>query len=223
MTFEEVVKAALGELAAFGDRFPTSRTGLYRRIGVRQQQLFVMAAGINPDWAGVCLTSTLVDGVANVRELMLGDAAPIPSAEHISRVEVLEPGVTDWTVGEKITLVPSDDPAAGLAPRMFVRNWVFYTVGSELDGVVSIRVHYSRVPAVVGVTAGTVAELPEPHTEALVFGVARDILRRAIALGTEVGEAVVKYVDEREAEAVAAFKEHVAKFVATTSRFDRVA
>lgn len=225
MTYEETVKAALMELAAFGEHFPSSRAALYRRIGVRQQQLFAMAAGINPDWAGVCLTASLENGVANLRTLILGTADPLPPAEHISRVEVLEPGVSDWLAGEPVTLVPSDDPSAGLAPRMHVRDWVFRSVGAELDGVVSIRVHYSRVPPVPAVLSaqGTSLEIAEPHTEVLVFDVAAAILQRAAALRVEVPAGAVEFVKVREAEAVEAFRQHVAGAVATANRFARVA
>jgi len=222
VTAEEAVKAALSELAELGNSFPAPRAALYRRAGVRQRQLFALAATINPDWAGVCATGSLIDGKADLRELMRGQVTGVPRAEHLSRVEVMDPGSSGLAAGQAITLVPSDDYSSGLAPRMFVRNWGLYGVASDLDGVTSVRIHYSRVPE-MPVAAGDVLELPEPHTEVLVFDLARDLLNRATALTKEVRQPMLDYVVAREKEAEEAFRTHVATFVASTNRFASVA
>jgi hypothetical protein len=218
MTAEEVVQGAMAEAAEFASSYPTTRSVMFRRVTVRQQQLFALAATIDPDWAGVCADAPLAAGAANLASVMRGEEAGVPGAEHVSRVEVLNAGVSELPVGAEISVVPSDDVTVALPPRMTLRSWVFRSVGADLTGVASIRVYYSRRP--FPVTRKTdVIELPEPWAELLVIDLARNLVQKATSVDKEVRAHAVTYFNEREAEALEGFKAHVGSFVSETVRF----
>jgi hypothetical protein len=218
MTAEEAAVAALAEAAEFGSTFPTTRTTLYRRASTRQQQLFAMAAQIDPDWAGFCVEGDVVDGAVNLAPMLRGDVEGIPAAERVSRVHVNDPGTSVWSGGKEVAMVPSDDMTVGLPPRVTLRGGIFRSVGSDLDGVVSLSVYYSRRPAPVS-GSDHVLEIPEPHADLIVYDLARSLVQKAVAIDAKVREHAVAYFNGQETAALAAFREYIQNFVSDTWRF----
>ena len=58
-TVEDLVEQALSRCAEYGGNYPATRSLLYRRLGVRQQELFAAAARANPEYFGATAIGTL--------------------------------------------------------------------------------------------------------------------------------------------------------------------
>lgn len=218
MTAEEAAVAALAEAAEFGSTFPTTRTTLYRRASTRQQQLFAMAAQIDPDWAGFCVEGDVVNNEADLGPMLRGEVDDVPAAERVSRVHVNDPGTSVWASGREVAMVPSDDTGVGLPPRVIYRGGIFRGVGNDLAGVASITVYYSRRPAPI-TGPNQVLEIPEPHTDLIVYDLARSLVQKATAVDAKVREQAVAYFNGQEEAATAAFREYIENFVSDTWRF----
>ena len=216
MTFEDVRQAALARLMEYGDRWPHGRSAPYRRIGVRQQQLYAMAARANPEYAGVCAVGGLVNGVANFAAM----EPPVLRPEAITLVEIHDPGESDYEVGQRITIVTADDPD-GLAPRAFLRHRVLVGVGNELAGVATIKVWYPYIPepASADEDGSREVEIPDPYSELLVIDLARDYARKTIALEPDIRAAIVRMQDEEEAPMLAEWLAHVRGYAPIEARF----
>lgn len=218
MTFEDVRQAALARLMEYGDRWPHGRSVAYRRIGVRQQQLYAMAARANPEYAGVCAVGGLVNGVANFATM----EPPVLRPEAITLVEIHDPGESDYEVGQRITIVTADDPD-GLAPRAFLRRRVLVGVGNELAGVATIKVWYPYIPEPARPDEGgsREVEIPDPYSELLVIDLARDYARKTIALEPDIRAAIVRMQDEEEGPLLAEWIAHVRGYAPLETRFAR--
>lgn len=217
MTFEDVRHAALARLMEYGDRWPHGRSAPYRRIGVRQQQLFAMAARANPEYAGVCAIGMLVDGQANFADMQ----PPVLRPEAITLVQIHDPGESDYEVGQRVTIVTADDPD-GLAPRALLRHQVLIGVGADLAGVAKIKVWYPYIPEPTAreEDGSREVEIPEPHSELLVVDLARDYVRKTLSLAPDVRAAIIQRHDEEEAPMLAEWIAHVRGYAPLETRFE---
>lgn len=214
MTAEEITLAALFRALEFTNTVPSTRSVLYRRIGVRQQQLFARAASVNADYFGICATGGLDDGAAD-----LGDfAPPVEAPESITRVEIADPGSSPYDEGTEIRVVPSTDVGVELPPRMTLRNRVLRQVSTDLAGVLSIRVAYSRVPLAIGPADGAVTvQIPAPHDELLVVDLTKTMLTKGVDMDGAARGAALELLATEEAELLLAFDSHVASFAGNRS------
>lgn len=218
MTFEDVRRAALARLMEYSDRWPQGRSVAYRRIGVRQQQLYTMAARTNPEYAGVCATGTLVDGAADFGSMQ----PPVLRPEAITLVEIHDPGESEYEAGQRVTIVPADDPD-GVPPRARLRHRVLEGVGDDLVGVAKIKVWYPYIPEPTDPEEdGTrEVELPDPHSELLVVDLARDYARKTLSLEPDVRTAIVRMCTEEEAPMLEEWFAHVRDYAPLETRFVR--
>jgi hypothetical protein len=228
-TVEELTIQALARCAEYGNDYPTTRSVLYRRLGVRQQQLFAAAARANPEYFGATALGTL-DSNGAISLSTLGDPAaadPTPNMELLSRIEVAandgSEGALD--VGTEVhVVVVTDALHAVLPPRVTVRGGVIASVGSDLAHVTQLFVYYSRRPFRLNYDdKATLVELPEPFQELLVIDLARFNLRKMASLTKEVRQVALAALDAEEQEGVANFIAAVQAFTSAveTGRFSR--
>lgn len=191
---------------------------MYRRLSNRQQSLFALAANLDPDWAGVCAEGEVIGGQVDLGPVLRGEVDGVHAAQKISRVHINDPGTSGWAEGKEIAIVPSDDYGVGLPPRVTLRNGVFKGVGADLDGVASINVYYSRRPAPI---AGPDHELEiqDPHTDLLVYDLARSLVQKASGIDSKVREQAMAYFDAQEARALEGFNAYVREFASDVWRF----
>lgn len=174
MTADDVVESALARIATVGDQPKGARSPYYRRIGVRQQQIFIEAARLDPEFYGVCAIGTLEGGAVSIAAM----EPPVRTAAAITRIEVEDPGESDLVAGTEIIPVRVQEREYEHdQPRVLLRNRAIIAVGSDLDGVASIKVSYPYVPQ--SITQGTTElELPDPFGELCVIDLAQWMLRR---------------------------------------------
>lgn len=220
-TFEQIRRAALARLAEFSDKFPHGTEVPFRRIGIRQQQLFAEAARLNHEYAGECAIGTLEDGAIDLREI----TAPVAVPEIITliRVNELAPDYDGDTleVGQEVSVVAIDDPD-GLFPRATLRNGVLKGYEAELDDVVSVEIFFpSRPEPTASDEDGTrEVEIPDPHSELLVLDLAKDLCRKALDLGTD-RTAILALLGEEESGFLDAYRDHVRDYAPIRARFAR--
>jgi hypothetical protein len=227
-TVEELTVQALARCAEYSNSYPTTRSVLYRRLGVRQQQLFSAAARANPEYFGATADGTL-DGNGEIALATTGDPRatnPVPNMELISRVEVLASSGEDApAVGSEINVVAvTDAEAAALPPRLTIRGGTFAPVGNDLAQVTQIRVFYSRRPFRLDYEdEATEVELPEPFHDLLILDLARFTLRKMASLTQEVRQVALAALDAEEQEGMANFIATVQAFTSAveTGRFGR--
>lgn len=216
-TVEELVIQALARAMEFGDNFPATRSLLYRRLGVRQQQLFAAAARVNPYYFGDIAIGTL-DAAGSIDINLSGDpeaADPVENMELISEVAIEDPGTSGFAAGDEVHVVPLHDPEVAFAPRVTIQGHVIRQVGTDLANVVSIRLYYSRRPFRIDPDdAASPISLPETFSELLVVDVAKYLLRKAATIPQEVRQVALTALEAEEQEALGNFIEHVREFTA---------
>lgn len=217
LTMKEVSTYALARAMEFTSSVPSTESLMYRRIGLRQQQLFGRAAIVSPDYWGICATAGLDDSAADLSDM----DDPIESAESVTKIDIVDPGSSDWDAGQEIRVVSLSDPDAELAPRATIRNRVIRGVGSDLDGVISIKIHYSRIPLPVAPTDGTrAADIPAPHDELLVVDLTMDLLAKTLGMDASLRTAALERLRAEENVLLAAFDLHVREYAGSlSSRF----
>lgn len=219
MTADELADLALARVSLFTKNFPTTRGLMYRRIGIRQRQLFAKASRENSDFFGVFATADLTGGAADLNDVV--EPTPTPSA--IQRIRVQDAGTsTTLEDGDDINIVTLADPTAAIAPRATLRDLVLEQVDDDLDGVVSIRVDYAKLPPVYSATdKAAVIALPEPHAELLVV----DLTSYLLSLTTEMDEtkkaSALALLTAEETELMTDFLEYARGFAPTEDRFSR--
>jgi hypothetical protein len=218
---DDIAVMALGRAIEFSPKVPSARSVMYRRIGIRQQQLFIRAAKINPDWAGVMATVPLVPWAGKLAADLADLIDPSEGADLITRIEVAGKGTSAYPSGKEINIVTIADPDCADAPRVLVRGKVIQAYNAELTGVTSINVYYSKVPLPIAATDGACdVELGEPHVELLVIDLTRHLLQKTIALAPSERQAAIAVLNEEEKDALAQFDEHVRRYSdATVARF----
>lgn len=182
MTYDQIVDAALERASLFGQHGGMARETLLRRIGLRQSQLFQRAAVLNPDFYGVCVVGPLSSGALDLEDL----ADPLNPVGVIERIEVAVAGTGVHPAGTTVNVVPLNDAASGLIPRVTVRDLVVRAVGTDLDGITSLRIYYGKLSKPILPTQGAdVAQVRDPYSDLLVIDAARYILLFQQARGTD--------------------------------------
>lgn len=219
MTADEIAELALARVSIFTKNFPTTRGLMYRRIGVRLRQLQMKATKANGDFLGVFATADLTAGAADLNDVV----EPTPTPAAIQRITVQDKGLSNTVEnGDEIHLVPLADPTAAIAPRCTLRDGVLEQVGSDLDGVISIRVDYSKLSKVLTATdKATVVDLMEPWIELLVI----DLTSYLLSLTTEMDSAkkteALSLLAAEETEMFDDFMQFVRDYAPTEDRFSR--
>lgn len=225
MTAEEAVLAALSQVADFTDVSPP-RTVLYRRLSVRQQQLFSEVANWNADFFGVCAIGEIINGECNLRDLISGDATPPPGGVvpqpvlRFDRIEISDSGTSGYPNGQEVNVVTlNDSEGATLPPRATIRSGVLKQVGAELMGVAALEFYYSRRPLPVA-SGGQELEIPEPFDQLLVFDLAKYLVGYAPSgVVAEASESLLAILGAQETELLGEFRAYVTSFTPRKSRF----
>lgn len=216
MTAEEIVVAALARGMEFSNEFPQTRSVYYRRITTRQQQLFVRASEINPDYFGVSESVNLVGGTADLSGLAT-------QAERITGVRINNKGTSPYSSGQRVSIGTIDDLEMPLAPAATIRDYILTQRGTDLALVTSVWIDYSKRPADIeeGVD---VPELPAQFHELLVIDATKSAARRTYTITADQRSAFIDLLTLEENELLADFERHVERFqLAEESRFGRTA
>lgn len=220
LTYEEIAVLAMARVSEFTDTFPKSRSLMYRRIGVRQQQLFAAATESNHDFYGTAASAVLESGMADLRDIDL----PVDSPEQIQKIEVFAVGAAPvYPVGTEISIVPLGDLDAEDPPRATLRDLLLKGVGSDLDTVTEILVHYARQPALPDADEDgtTTTEIPSPHDELLVVDLALYLIRSARGVDQAARtEALTLFAGEEEG-LLQGWQTHIEHSIPTSARFSR--
>lgn len=219
MILSEVVTQALARAVDFDLRVPAARSIMWRRISLRQQELYSRAAKINPDWAGVSAIGPLVSWAGGLAMDVSDLIDPSEGADLISRVEIADKGTSAYVNGQEVNIVQLSDTSIADAPRVTIRSRIVQAVGADLLNVVSLAVYYSRIPLPID-SADCLVDIPDPHSELLVIDLTKYLAKKTISLDTPTRTAIIASLKEEEDEALANFDGYVARFSdATISRF----
>ncbi len=221
MTVDEIVDAALERSLEFGVNWSGARSSMYRRVGLKQMQLFALAAQRNPEYFGVCATAAL-DPQGKVDLADLEDAPALLAASAIQRVEIADPGTSTYAAGTEVNIIDLDDPDADYPPRATLRNFVIAGYGSDLNGVVSLKVWYSYRPRPLGPDDGkTEIELPLAYQQLLVIDLTRWLILKTVTLDHRL--AIAEILTAEETPILEQFLREVQTYaVATKTRFQHV-
>lgn len=223
LTCEEIAVQAMARVSELTDTYSKSRTLMYRRIGVRQQQLVLAATEANQDYFGTVATGT-VDHASGDRVDLADIADPVPTPEQVQRIEV---EATDGNpaappIGKEIAVVPIGDVDAEDPPRATLRRQILKGVGTDLLHVDVVRVYYARQPMSYGPThRNEITEIPTPHDELLVVDLALFLLNGARGIEKDERDRAVAQLASEEAGLLEGFRLHVAHSIPMTSRFVR--
>ena len=225
MTYDEIIDNAKSRSMDFGATFPTTSRVLYRRIEIRQQELFSAAARVNPDYFGVSATGTLdANGAADIKDQ---EAAPnVDPAANITRVEIEDAGTHPTLVtGDEISVVSISDVEVDLPPRMTLRNFVLRQVGTDLAGVISVCAFYGYRPEnkATPLDGTEEAELPAVYQELLVMDLTQWMVQQTLEMDAGRKTAALEALGVDEGQMMDAFLQEVADFAgAQVSRFGDV-
>ncbi len=213
MTYEEVVENALARTLEWDGEFPSTRLPMYRRIGVRQQQLFSMASKVNPDYYGSEAAAAL-DSEYRLDLKDLDGLATLDQAAGVQRVIILDPGASIYVAGDEVNIVSIDDIDADLPPRVTIRDQIVKGVGTDLINVVSLCVKYPRYADMpLNTEDGTTdIQLQEPYQELLVIDLTKDLVRKTLSLEVGVKAAIGETLKEEETELLTVYMADVAAF-----------
>ncbi len=221
LTCEEIAVLAMARVSELTDDYAKSRALMYRRIGVRQQQLFLTATEANHDYFGVAASATIDgNGRADLRDI----ADPVPSFEQIQKIEVYatDGNAAAPAIGTEISIVPLGDLNADDPPRATIRDMVLRQVGTDLAHVTEILVHYGRLPDnLTEDDADTETEIPTPHDELLVVDLAQWLLNGARGLDEDDRQKAIAQLASEESGLLTGWATHIEHAIPTTSRFTR--
>lgn len=227
MTFEEIVDAGRARALDFGVDWPSTARVLYRRIQIRQQELFSGANRVNPDYFGINVQGIL-SATFDVDLKVLEDPVASPTLDPtaaITRVEILDPGTSDYAQCDDVSIITPNDPDAACAPRMTLRNFILHGYKTDMAGVVSVCIYYGYRPQSLAepILDSAVAELPEVYQELLVIDVCRFLLKMSIEMNPESKAAALAVLGEEITEMQQTFFSEVADYAgAQVSRFGSV-
>jgi hypothetical protein len=219
VTFDEAVDAALSRAVDYGADFPSARSVMFRRIGTRQQKLFIRAAALNPDYFGSDASGPLdVNRALDLKDLI--GQATVDAAVAIQRIEVADPGThATLLAGDRVSMVSIDDVNAGTIPRVTVRDFVIRAVGTDLDLVTSLCVYFPRVPDLVTSLTGTEAvAVTSQHEELLVIDLVRWLIKMTIEMDPQRKAGAVAVYDAEEQELLADFDQEIRQYGLGQSR-----
>lgn len=225
MTFQEIVDNAKARGLDFSVTYPTTDRVLYRRIEIRQQEIFSAAARVNPDYFGVNAEGPLDSEFrANLKDLDV--SVDVDPAANVTRVEIKDPGTHPTFVeGEQVNIVSVSDVEAELPPRMTLRNFILTGVGQDLVGVASITVLYGYRPETKATPLDgfEVAELPLPYHELLVMDLTQWMVQQTLEMDAAKKTAALDVLGVDEGQMLDAFLQEVSDFAgAQVSRFGDV-
>ncbi|HTJ62156.1 MAG TPA: hypothetical protein VL333_13275 [Candidatus Saccharimonadales bacterium] len=219
MTAEEMAILALARTSEITEHYPATRSTMYRRMGLRQRELMTLAAKANPDYYGVCALSNLDSNTATDLNDII---EPVPTPELISLVKIEDPGTSQWAAGTEINIVPAAQKDCELPPRATLRDLVLQGVDTDLVGVTSVEILYSRIAAAFGPFDGdSVLELQAPWDELLVIDLTKHLLGKATRLPQDIQQAAIAALDKEEAPILTAYIDHVTNYAPLTTRFTR--
>jgi len=226
MTFDQIIVAAKSRAFDFGADFPTTSLTLYRRIEIRESEIFGLANRANPDYFGKNLVGALTArGDLNLASVDVVGSTVDP-ASTITRVEIEDEGThPKLQCGDKVTIISHADPDAGISPRMWLRNFVLHGYKTDLDGVVSVCVYYGYRPAprTLPHTGAETSELPSVYQELLVIDLIGWMLRQSISMDPEKKAAAIGLLDGEETKSMSGFMAEVQDYSgAQVSRFGSV-
>jgi hypothetical protein len=149
--------------------------------------------------------------------------SPVPPAESVSRVQVEAHGTSLYADGAQVHVVSIVDPDVALAPRVFLRDGILGQVGTDLTGVTSLRVFYSRRPDAIGAGDGADdIELPEAFQELLVVDLAKYLFAQLLDVDPQRRAPPMAALDAEEKALLADFDHQLrALGGALESRFAR--
>ena len=225
MTFQEIVDNAKSRGLDFSVTYPTTERVLFRRIEIRQQELFSAATRVNPDYFGKSATGTLdANGFVDIKDQQA--SVDVDPAANITRVEVEDAGTHPTLVtGDEINIVSISDVEADLPPRMTLRNFVLRQVGTDLAGVVSICAFYGFRPEnkATPLDGNEVAELPDVFQELLVYDIVKFLLKQTLDMDVSTKTGALPVLEVGESDMSASFSAEVTDYAgAQVSRFGDV-
>jgi len=214
VSVETMVKQALVRVGDVTDTYPSARGPMYRRIGVKQRQIFARAAQVNPDYYGANVSVNLLAGVAALTAL-----SELP--EIIQRLEIAAPGTSSYAAGREVSIVSLTDPDGELAPRVTFRQSMLAQVGTDLAGVTSLRVWYARIPASIAVNDNgtTLLSLDQPWDALLELDLAGWVIEKAQAIPLEARAAAMAALTAEEEQLVKDFEAHLRSVAPVVQRF----
>lgn len=222
VTLNDVVTIALARLQEYNLPAPPVRSLLYRRIGIRQQELAIVASRANRDYYGVAGLATVVAGAIDINDI----APPVPWPEFIHKVQVgaIAGGAT-VAVGDEVSIVRLGDESAEEAPRVTMRSGVMRQVGTDLNGVTTLKVYYSKIPELYAVAEDGSSQtvIPSPFDQLLVLDLVALMLKRALrgdASDLQTTTALTALAEESSAWE-AKWVAHVSAYGTPRTRFDR--
>lgn len=217
-TYDDIRIAALARALDWNVTVPSSKSVMFNKVGGRQQELFTLAAAVDPEYYEVQAIGTLSSGAVDIA-LMLTDGVLECVKATKAKVETLigSPSANAPEVGDEIHLIPaSDDPDAYLAPRATIKNKILEQVGTDLVDVESIRLFYSYRPdgPAVDEDGTTELALEQPFDDLLVIDLARDLARKTIGMDAQAKLAITAALDEEEKGLLGTFQNHIRSFSA---------
>jgi hypothetical protein len=219
LTATELLDAALSKAAGFGiNGAAVSRSELLRRIGVRQEQLFMAATAVSPHFFARRATGLLQDGAADL-DTLDGLLANPPGVLRLISVEIADEGASTYQPGDPVHVVPSDDVAAYAPPRATLLDRVIAGVDNDLADVVSIRVTYARRPLRVSGLASEVEVPCDSFAELLVNDLVAYLARRDRKLSPEEKAAAAGDMKAEDEENMGLFLDYVRGFAPVEDRF----
>lgn len=219
MTVEEMAKLAMARTSEITSHYPSTRALIYRRLGLRQREIMAMGAKLNPDYYGTCAESLLDDMLATD----LNDIVePVPTPELVEMVTIEDPGDSGLVAGQEVNIVTRHDVEAELPPRMTLRDLVLQSVNDDLEGVVSVMIWYSRLPALIGPgDKDSAIELQSPWDELLAIDGAIQLLQKATRLDAAIRTGAIADLRSEEAPLLAGYLDHVKAYAPQSTRFIR--
>lgn len=211
-TLEQLAIVALARALDFDAEVPSTRQVHWRRLQLRQQQLFSIASRLNPDYYGVSASGVL-DANAALNLDDLATTALVDQAVGIQRIEIDDAGTSGLTTGDDVNIVSVDDIDADLSPRVTLRDFIIRGVGSDLTNVTSLCVFYSRIPDLIQEALGTeTVQLPEQYQELLVVDLLRDMISKTISMEATTKTAVLELLTGEESGLMDPYLKEVATF-----------
>lgn len=206
MNGDAVVDAALARCTDLGANVPSARSVSYRRIGVRQAQLFSRIATIHPDYLGSQATVTLVTQSYDLRNLS-------PKAERVTYIEIADKGSSGYNNLDEVNICLADDRVSFIPPRATLRDQILRGVESDLVGVLKLTIFYARKPAIIAdFNGGTELELPEQFQDLLVVDLAKQLIRKLLDQEVARRDGWLQLLDQEETDLLATMDDHVRNF-----------
>lgn len=173
-TVQNVVDAAV-ERSNLNDPDLISTTELYQYVTLLEQNAFLIAAKVNPDYFGREGNTATRGSYTATWSLT---AAP-GNIAAVSKVEVnlITGTVTGVSIGDEVSIVSIRNPETGLAPRAYLRNKTIYDYNSEMSTnasnyVTRLKIYYSYLsPARTG--SSDTLDLPDEHANLIIIPLAR--------------------------------------------------